>query len=349
MFVVRAVRENDLDGLYTLAQKAGAGLTTLPAHRPSLEEKIAASLSAFSAHAKRDEKQTYLLVMENKETGQVIGTSAVMAGVGLDRPFYTYRMLHLTQVSTDPIKRVDTQLLQLSNDFIGASEMATLFLDPEFRVGGLGKLLAKARYLLIASHLERFNDPVISEIRGWTDENENSPFWDAIGRHFFQMDFSTADRVNGEGNFQFINDLMPKFPIYTSLLPEAAQQVIGKPHNNSRPAIRLLEREGFRFSGAVDIFDAGPAMEADRKGIWTIRNSNMLPLAGEADVMTEPTHLVANADISRFAVTISCAEPDLEGLYVSAGVGEKLNAAPGDMLCYAPLNYDDTADPARSE
>ncbi|MBL4837709.1 MAG: arginine N-succinyltransferase [Kordiimonadaceae bacterium] len=341
MFVVRPARLDDLDGLQALAKQAGNELTTLPDHRPTLKKKIVSSVHAFSSKPAKTEKRTYLLVLEDLATGAIAGTSALVVGLGYDKPFYTYRLLHQTQVSYVPDMRVDTELLQLSNDFLGATEVATLFLAPEYRKGKLGKLLSKARYMLMAAHPDHFSDTIISEIRGWLDENGNSPFWESIGRHFFGMNFKEADKINGQGNSQFISDLMPKFPIYTSLLPKEARNVIGKTHDMATAAIRLLEREGFRFTGAVDIFDAGPAMEAHKKLIWTIRKCEVDTLGGIVEgVGRTPTHLAANGSLDTFRVVktnVIEGGSGSSGTWLPSKAAEALGIKVGDPIHYSPL------------
>lgn len=338
MFVLRPIAANDGAGLHALALKAGTGLTTLPKDSKSLDEKIEQSINAFESSDPMDGKHSYLFVLEDCSTGQLVGTSAILAGVGLDRPFYSYRLLHLTQVSTNPEIRTDMEVLQLSNDFVGATEMATLFLHPDFRRDNLGKLLAKARYMFIAAHMDRFSDKVISEIRGWVDEADTSPFWESIGRHFFGMDFKTADEINGKGNTQFIADLMPKFPIYTALLPESARSVIGKPHDGARPAIKMLEKEGFRFSGAVDIFDAGPALEVHKRGILTVRQCDYGPFAGSIDGASQAAdYLVSTTGLNDFKAILSNVADTDSGFWLPKDSAAALGVQQGGPLVVSPL------------
>ncbi len=65
---------------------------------------------------------------------------------------------------------------------------------------------------------------MVSELRGVVGPDGVSPFWEALGRHFFKMDFSEADRLSATTDNQFILDLMPKYPIYADLLPEARER-----------------------------------------------------------------------------------------------------------------------------
>tara|TARA_R110002096_G_scaffold429812_2_gene643066 strand:- start:353 stop:1402 length:1050 start_codon:yes stop_codon:yes gene_type:complete len=348
MFVVRPARLNDLDGLQALAKKAGNELTTLPDHRPSLQKKIEDSIEAFSMSMNGSGKRIYLLILEDLSTGKVAGTSSLIVGVGLDKPFYSYKLLHQTQVCYEPQMRVDTELLQLSNDFVGSTEVATLFLDPEYRRDKLGKLLSKARYILMAAHPDHFSDTVISEIRGWLDADGDSPFWEAIGRHFFGMDFKTADEINGQGNSQFISDLMPKFPVYTALLPKSAQDVIGKPHDGAQAAIYLLEKEGFRFTGAVDIFDAGPAMEVPRNLIWTVRHSKEDVLSGTVDGEGhDPKHLAANPCLKNFRVVMTNVVEGSSGVWVPSDAADALELKTDDKMRFSPIDHIVEADKAK--
>src|SRR5690606_40386071 len=73
-------------------------------------------------------------------------------------------------------------------------------------------------------------------------------------------------------------ELMPKLPIYVKLLPKEAQEVIGQVHENTRPALAMLQSEGFRFRGYVDIFDAGPTVESEIENIRSVRESKRLPV-----------------------------------------------------------------------
>jgi len=67
--------------------------------------------------------------------------------------------------------------------------------------------------------------------------------------------------------------------VYVDFLPADAQAVIGKTHDNTRPAVAMLESEGFRYEGYVDIFDAGPAIECETSKIRAVRDSEALVLA----------------------------------------------------------------------
>lgn len=341
MLRLRPAREGDAKTLYELSLVTGGGLTTLPPDLEVLERRVEWSLESFAKPGPSgDAEDYYLLVAEDTATGRIVGTTGIFAHVGLSRPFYSYRLLHLTQVSGDPEIVVHTRLLQLVNDYAGATELGTLFLHPDWRGGANGALLSKGRFLFMRAAPHRFADKVMAEIRGWVDEAGRSPFWEAIGRHFFGMDFHKADHISGMGNSQFIADLMPKFPIYTNLLPEEAQAVIARPHEQAKGAVRLLEEEGFRFAGAVDIFDAGPCYEAPFETIRTIRKTRWRRLAriGLDGDLPAPRRLLAASRGTEFLIVLARAQKRDDGaLVIEDEAARALKVTSGDEILVATL------------
>ena len=120
-----------------------------------------------------------ILVAEDTETGEVMGTTALDAAVGLSSPFYTY--LLGKQVHSSPKLGIYNvvETLTLTNDYTGVSELCTLFLREQARQGSNGRLLSKCRFLFLAEFPELFDRRVLAEMRGVSDDNGNSPFWNA--------------------------------------------------------------------------------------------------------------------------------------------------------------------------
>ena len=94
----------------------------------------------------------------------------------------------------------------------------------------------------MAQHPERFANKVIAEMRGVADEQGRSPFWEALGRHFFTVDFAQADHLTGVGDKSVVAELMPKYPVYVDLLPAEARAVIGQVHENPAGAGHAARR-----------------------------------------------------------------------------------------------------------
>jgi len=287
-YVMRPSRLEDLPALMELAELSGPGFTSLPVDEPILRERLQKSDDAFLGRLQRIEYGKYLLMMENAETGEVVGCSAVKAGTGIDQPFFNYRIITLAQASQAAGNlRFDMDALVLTNEYVGYTEVGTLFLKPENRGGGAGRLAAQSRYLLMAAAPERFGEKVLAELRGVVDNEGRSPFWECLGRHFFRMEFTEADRLSAITDNQFILDLMPKYPIYVDLLPPEAREVIGRCHSDGVGAYKLLQWEGFEFDRTVDIFDGGPLVTVQRRHIRTIQESCKVRFEA-GDVSGEP-------------------------------------------------------------
>ena len=272
-FLIRAAKASDLDPLYQMAKLTGGGFTNLPPDRSALQAKLAASDEAFGRSEDSLVDETFVLVLENTQTGEVRGTCQLFTNVGQRWPFYSYRLNTLTQHSQELNRTVRAELLNLVTDLEGASEVGGLFLHPNERAGGLGLLIARSRYLFIARHRARFADRILAELRGIIDERGGSPFWDGVAGRFFGMSFQEADYFNAINGNQFIADLMPKHPVYVAMLDEDSRSAIGVPHPTGRAAMRMLEKEGFAYEGYVDIFDGGPTMLARTDQVRSVANA----------------------------------------------------------------------------
>ena len=328
--IVRPVRSTDLPALFQLARSTGAGLTTLPANEERLAHRVGWAEKTFRGEASRADAD-YLFVLEDDD-GDVVGISAVAGAVGLREPWYNYR-LGLT-VSASQELNIHRQIptLFLPNGLTGNSELCSLFLRSDQRSGLNGRLLSKARLLFIAEFRELFGDKVIAEMRGMSDEPGRSPFWECLGRHFFKMEFSQADYLTGVGNKAFIAELMPKFPLYTCFLSEAARSTIGRVHPDTEPALAMLKGEGFSYQGYVDIFDAGPAIEAETAKIRAIHDSQVLVLAVGTPGDDAPQLLIHNRKREDCRITVAPARLAAGTLVVDAKTAKRLQLSAGDQV-----------------
>jgi arginine N-succinyltransferase len=342
MFLVRPVAHADLPAVLALSERTGAGLTTLPANRERLAARIDRSLASFSGAAERAD-ECYMFVLADAADGRVVGISAIEAAVGLMEPWYNYRVG--TQVHASRALEVYTAVptLFLSNDHTGHTELCSLFLDQAHRQGSNGALLAKSRFLFIAEFAGRFAPKVIAELRGRLDADGRSPFWEGLGRHFFAMEYLTADYLTGIGQKSFIAELMPRHPVYVNLLPEAAREAVGAVHADTEPARAMLEQEGFRYEGYVDIFDAGPTVECFRDNIDAVRRATTLPaIIGEGDPLPDSltddiAWLVSNRRFTEFRAVVARAPPRFDRFPLLPHFAQALGVAEGDSVRAVPL------------
>ena len=282
-FRVRPATGDDFRAIYQMAKLTGGGFTNLPADRGTLVAKLARSDGSFSREEDRQEGDLYVFVLEDPKAGVIRGTCQVFGQVGVVQPFYSYHLSTLTQTSPELGKTFRNQMLSLTTDLEGSSEVGGLFLHPELRAGGWGALLARSRYLFMKSHRARFGDRTLAELRGVMDEAGNAPFWDGLAGRFFGMSFPEADEFNAVHGTRFIADLMPKTPIYVDLLADSAKAVMGQPHPSGRAALRMLETEGFVFDRYIDIFDGGPTVVAQTDQIRTVREARTETIAEIGD------------------------------------------------------------------
>jgi arginine N-succinyltransferase len=331
-FRLRAARPADLEALYEMAKLTGGGFTNLPPDRAALKGKLERAEVAFAREADELVDEQYVLVLENARTGAVRGTCQLMTKVGQRWPFYSYRMNTLTQYSQELDRTVRAELLSLVTDLEGSSEVGGLFLHPNERAGGLGLLLARSRYMFVAMHRRRFADRILAELRGIIDERGGSPFWDGVAGRFFGMSFQDADYFNAINGNQFIADLMPKHPVYIAMLNDDARSVIGVPHPTGRAAMRMLEDEGFRAEGYVDIFDGGPTMVAHTDLVTSVKGS--APATVTALSVSEGERaILATGNLGTFRACFGARVLDAEGgIAIDSASADLLDVCEGDVV-----------------
>lgn len=334
--VVRPVRADDADALFRMAEGTGVGFTNLPADRPTLAGKIERAITAFARSDDTPADEVFLFVLEGTANAAVCGTCQIFSRIGSTWPFYSYRIGVLTQFSKELARTIRVETLTLCTDLDGATEVGGLFLDPAARSAGIGKLLARSRYLFMKLHRPRFADRTIAELRGALDADGSSPFWDGLAGRFFGMPFREADEFNAIHGNQFIADLMPRYPIYTALLPDAARAQIGRPHGSGEAAMRMLEREGFAFDSYVDIFDGGPTMIAETDRIATVREARSDRVSEIAGPGSGTPCLVGAGRLARFRCCHGKVSGVDGGVALDSEAAQALGVALGDTVIHVP-------------
>lgn len=188
----------------------------------------------------------------------------------------------------------------------------------------------------MAEHAERFSDTVIAEMRALAMNMVIHHFGSGYKNTFFSIEFPQADHLVGLGDKVFICELMPKYPIYANLLSPEAQAVIGHVHEKTKPALRLLQKEGFEHRGYVDLFDAGPTVEAKLENISTVRES----FKGEVEIVTSvpnnlPSLAISNGRLDVFKATFTdqayLCEAE-EKIQLTTEVANALEVTQGELI-----------------
>ena len=337
-FLIRPANMGDLQPIYEMAKRTGGGFTNLPPDKKALFAKLERSAAGFDRVGDVVADDLYVFVLQNTLTGEVRGTCQIFGNVGQKWPFYSYRIGALTQHSVELERTFRADILNLSTDLEGATEVGGLFLHPGERAGGLGMLIARSRYLFIRNHRQRFADRTIAELRGVIDEAGGSPFWDGVAGRFFGMSFQEADEFNAKFGNQFIADLMPKHPVYIAMLPESAKTVIGVPHPSGRAAMRMLENEGFAWENYIDIFDGGPTMTARIDQIRSIREAKDVTVTeirkfvGEQKI--DQKKLLTLGHLQAFKAAYGWVDDRGDDVIIDAETARALNISVGDQVTY---------------
>jgi arginine N-succinyltransferase len=337
-FIIRPANMDDVQPIYEMAKRTGGGFTNLPPDRKALVAKLEKSASGFARVDDGVNDDLYVFVLQNTETGEVRGTCQIFGCVGQKWPFYSYRIGALTQHSVELDRTFRADILNLSTDLEGTSEVGGLFLHPGERAGGLGLLIARSRYLFIRNHRTRFADRTLAELRGVIDEAGGSPFWDGVAGRFFGMSFQEADEFNAKFGNQFIADLMPKHPVYIAMLSDAARHVIGLPHPSGRAAMRMLEEEGFSWENYVDIFDGGPTMTARTDQIRSIREAKDSTIVDVSDALGDhiggEKMLVSAGRMEGFKTAYGWVDQRDGGIAIDPASAKALGVDKGDSVTH---------------
>lgn len=332
MLLIRPLTFADLQGLERLAVISGGRMTTLPANRDYLNELINRTRQSLRKEVTQYSDESYHFALEEQTNGDIVGVCGIDASVGMNTPFYSYRVDEVVHASSELQIHNRIPALHLCQDYTGSARLCTLFLDKAYRTEDNLNLLSRSRMLFMAQHPERFASKLIAELQGVADSENRSPFWECLGRHFFNMDFTKANYLTGINSKGFIADLMPHYPVYVPLLSDEAQASLGQPRPDMIDVKNLLEEEGFSYRRYVDIFDAGPTLEARTQDIRTVAQSkkDTIKIGNGSPCENQSNVLISNTERENFR----CAVVKLDPLQpeITAEVAALLHLNNGDNV-----------------
>ncbi|MFR0689973.1 arginine/ornithine succinyltransferase subunit alpha [Enterobacterales bacterium AE_CKDN230030158-1A_HGKHYDSX7] len=305
MLVMRPAQVADLQQVQRLAADSPVGVTSLPDDAERLREKILASEASFAAEVSFNGEESYFFVLEDSDTGRLVGCSAIVASAGFSEPFYSFRNETFVHASRELKIHNKIHVLSLCHDLTGNSLLTSFYVERDLVNTPIAELNSRGRLLFMASHPERFADAVVVEIVGYSDEQGQSPFWNAIGRNFFDLDYTEAEKLSGLKSRTFLAELMPHYPIYVPLLPDDAQEAMGQVHPRAQITFDILMRDGFESDNYVDIFDGGPALHARTSGIRSIAQSRQVPVRIGEGGKGNRGYLVTNGQLQDFRAVVA--------------------------------------------
>jgi arginine N-succinyltransferase len=336
MFLMRPAGPADLDAIMELARFLDS--PNLPAQERFLAARLECSEASFRQSAPPSEEREYQFALVD-ETDCVVGTCVILSKHGTpEMPHLFLRVREEKRHSESLGVRVTHVTLQLGASYDGPSELGALILHPDVRrrPGQPGKLLSWGRFAFMARHLGAFEPTVLAEMRASIDDEGHSAFWDAFGRHFTGISYAEADRRSATDK-SFVLDLFPDTPFYASLLDEPATHQLGKVHDEALPALRLLERAGFRWIGEIDPFDGGPFVGAAVSEITPIQQSVAGTLAAGTPADAAPAMIVSTEEGGRFRATTAPARADGDEIRIPKEARKRLELNIGEEVALTPL------------
>jgi arginine N-succinyltransferase len=338
MHVVRPVELSDIAALETLAAVTMPGVHTLPKTREKIAASVERSMASFAAHVDIPSEESYMFVLENQARREIVGTAAIHASAGSNGTYFSFRNDVIQQVSRDLNISHSVHALTLCSELTAYSQLSGFYVRERERAGLEAALLSRTRLLFAVLAPHRFGDRFFVPLAGVTDAAGSSPFWDALGRKFFKMDFLDAERIiGGARNRTLIVELMPHYPVYVPLLPGDAQAAMGQIHPDGELAFNLLTEEGFEADDYIDIFDGGPILQAHKNSLRSFAGSVVRRVApaepgagGDAPV----SYAIAASSEQNFrAVTAACPPVEAgEFVVLPQEVQDALMVAPGDSV-----------------
>ena len=338
MYVVRPVELSDLAALEALAAVTMPGVHTLPKTREKIAVAIERSLASFGAHVDIPSEESYLFVLEDAAKRAIVGTAAIFASAGSNGTYFSFRNDVIQQVSRDLNISHSVHALTLCSELTAYSQLSGFYVSNRSNAGLEAALLSRARLLFAVLAPHRFGDRFFVPLAGITNADGQSPFWDALGRKFFKMDFLDAERViGGARNRTLIVELMPHYPVYVPLLPGDAQAAMGQIHPDGELAFNLLTEEGFEADDYIDIFDGGPILQAHKNALRSFSGSlqrRVETTSAHLGIEALVTYAVAAGGEQNFrAITVACPSAEAgETVCLPQDAQDALMVAPGDTV-----------------
>lgn len=338
---VRPAEEQDIDALAALAAQAPRTvLATLPRTRDEMRHAVEESIDSFAQSVQWPVDEYYLLVLQDP-ADRVRGLAAIRATAGAHGSFFCFKndVVHHASPALDLCQAV--HVLNMSSDLTDDTQLLSFFTDLPGEDAWAGEMLSRARLLLAACWPRRFSERFFVSMGGWMDEKGRSPFWDTLGRRFFERELIDMERtLLGSRNRIQLAAAMPHFPIYVSLLPEQARAVMGQMEPAVAWPFEILTQEGFEADRYLDIFDGGPILDAHRTKLKTWAGSRELTLRALHAVRPGQRCLVAaarEADAFRCCVAEIDLGADGSGATLSSQTSGLLGLVPGDRIRIAPV------------
>jgi arginine N-succinyltransferase len=342
-YEIRGVESSDEEQLLDVARHLDT--VNLPDDRDAIREIIDLSQRSFTGEVKDPKKREYVFVLADTREQRIVGTSMIIAQLGRrDAPYIYFDVIEEQKYSQTLDKHFYHTLLRIGYSYSGPTEIGGLIVLPQYRKAPerLGRIISYARFLFIASRRSLFRDEILAELLPPLEPDGTSHLWEALGRHFTELSYAEADFLSKK-NKEFIKSLFPDGVVYVSLLPRAAQEVVGKVGAQTRGVEKLLKRIGFRYADRIDPFDGGPHFTAPTDEITLVqrtRRARVADLFAPGTAGASKGLCAKELSTSPFIRIVMAEVRDLgdRGVGIDAETARHLELGAGDEVITLPLD-----------
>jgi arginine N-succinyltransferase len=343
LYEIRGAVLEDEEQILSIARHLNT--VNLPDEREGVQQILELSGKSFTQAVKDPKRRQYVFVLVDRAKQQIIGTSMIFGQLGRkDAPYIYLDVIDEERYSETLDKHFKHTVLSIGYSYNGPTEIGGLVLHPDYRrvPERLGTFLSYVRFLFLKMHRDWFRDEVLAELLPPLEKDGTSHLWDALGRHFTDLTYAEADKMSRK-NKEFIRGLFPEGTIYASLLPQQAQDVIGKVGAQTRGVEKLLRRIGFRYAERVDPFDGGPHFTAMIDEVTLVQATAHLEVSGilPAGTKTKTRGLLATEPPGPpyFRAVLSPFERGPgDSVVIDAGAARVLEVAEGGQVWLLPLD-----------
>jgi len=342
-YEVRGALPADEDQLLDVARHLNT--VNLPADRDEIRGLLDHAQKSFTGAVKDPRRREYVFVLVDARAGRIVGTSMIIGQLGRrDAPYIYVDVFEEERYSATLDRHFRHVVLKIGYSYSGPTEIGGLIVSPDYRKQPerLGLMISYVRFLYLKMHREWFRDELIAELLPPLEPDGTSHLWNAVGRNFTDMTYAEADRLSKK-NKEFVKGLFPEGAIYATLLPQNAQDVIGKVGVQTKGVERMLRRIGFRYAWRVDPFDGGPHFTAPTDEVTLVQRSHKarvtrISAAGDAP-KTRALIAVEPNEPPFFRAVLASWRPDGEGggAEIGSEAAAHLAATEGDEVWVLPI------------
>jgi arginine N-succinyltransferase len=341
-YQIRAATMEDERDLCALAHHLNT--VNLPDDPAQVREILDLSVKSFSGALKDPRRREYVFVLEDLVEQRVIGSSKIIAQLGRrDAPYIYLDVITEEKYSATVDRHFVHTVLSIGYSYEGPTEIGGLIILPESRrvPEKVGMMISYVRFMFMAMHRGLFRNEVVAELLPPLLPDGRSHLWESLGRKFTDMTYMEAD-VLSKRNKEFIKSLFPSGDIYASLLPQEAQDVIGKVGRETRGVEKLLRRIGFQYCNRIDPFDGGPHFRATTDEILLVKRAHRTRVGRVGGLPPNASKTLVAVELREQpffrCVAVPAAAVDGDAIAIDTDAADFLGLALGADVAVLPLD-----------